>query len=302
MHGEAQLNPQSSISISEYKNVLCRFCKSTNTLKKGFRATENRGKIQRFYCRDCKKRFVVDDGFYRMRNNPQKITQSIDLFYKGISTRKVQEHLGVFYIHNSSNVSIYNWITKYSEMVGQYVDKINTTSSKQIQVDEMEFFTKGKPTWFIDSIDPESRYMIASGFFKNRGIEEIKEVLKLAKSKDNKISHVTTDGFTAYKKVVKKVFYTYKNKVNHKVTNASKGEGFNHKIERLHNTIRERTKIMRGFHGSVESARAIMKGVEIQYNFNRKHLAIDCHPYQLATELQLGKNKWLDLIKLSKSR
>ena len=184
-------------------------------------------------------------------------------------------------------------------MVGQYVDKVNTTSSKQIQVDEMEFFTKGKATWFIDSIDPESRYMIASGFFDKRGMEEIKEVLKLAKSKDNKINHITTDGFNVYKNVVRKTFFNRKD-FTHKVVNASKGEGFNHKIERLHNTIRERTKVMRGFHGSVESARALMKGVEIQYNFNRKHLAIGCNPYELVTDLQLGKNKWLDLIRLSK--
>ena len=81
----------------ENEVISCQTCKSKNVVKRGFRTTENRGKIQRYYCRDCKKRFVVDDGFFRMRNNPQKITQSIDLFYKGVSTRKVQEHLGVFY-------------------------------------------------------------------------------------------------------------------------------------------------------------------------------------------------------------
>lgn len=40
-------------------------------------------------------------------------------------------------------------------------------------------------------------------------------------------------------------------------------------------TIRDRTKIMRGFHGSLESARAIMKGMEIYYNFVRKHQGIE---------------------------
>src|SRR3989338_10154533 len=90
----------------ENKNI-CPICKSQNTIKRGVRKTENRGEIQRFSCNDCKHRFVVDDGFFRMRNNPIKITQSIDLFYRGVSTRKVQEHLGVFYPHNASNVSIY---------------------------------------------------------------------------------------------------------------------------------------------------------------------------------------------------
>ena len=78
--------------------------------------------------------------------------------------------------------------------------------------------------------------------------------------------------------------------------------GFNHPIERLHNTIRDRTKVMRGFHGCLESAYAIMKGLEINYNFNRKHLALDKKtPAEIAIpNLKLGKNKWLELIKLSK--
>ena len=71
-------------------------------------------------------------------------------------------------------------------------------------------------------------------------------------------------------------------------------------IERMHNSIRERTKVFRGFHGSVESAEMIMKGYEIYYNFIRKHQAIKCCPYQLATDLNLNSNnKWLELINMS---
>jgi len=58
---------------------------------------------------------------------------------------------------------------------------------------------------------------------------------------------------------------------------------------------------MRGFHGCIESAYAIMKGLEIYYNLIRKHQGIGCCPYELAIpQLELGKNKWLDLIRLSK--
>ncbi len=86
-------------------------------------------------------------------------------------------------------------------------------------------------------------------------------------------------------------------KITHNIVIASE-RGFNHKIERLHNSIRERTKIFRGF-GALESARMIMKGYEIYYNFCRKHQALNKYPYELATDLELGKNKWLDLIRLS---
>ena len=59
---------------------------------------------------------------------------------------------------------------------------------------------------------------------------------------------------------------------------------------------------MRGFHGSLDSATAIMNGFEVYYNFIRKHQALGKTPSELALpELKLGNNRWLDLIKTSKS-
>ena len=109
----------------------------------------------------------------------------------------------------------------------------------------------------------------------------------------------------AYEKVVKGV-WGYDNKlgkhnvIHNKVTQL-KGEGFNHKVERLHSNIRQRTKVFRGF-GSLEGANAIMKGYEIFYNFIRKHQAIGCCPYEIATNIKLkNPNKWLELIELSQN-
>lgn len=58
---------------------------------------------------------------------------------------------------------------------------------------------------------------------------------------------------------------------HNRVITGEDDETFNFPIERLHNTIRERTKVMRDFHGCIESAQAIMKGFEVFYNFIRKH-------------------------------
>lgn len=111
----------------------------------------------------------------------------------------------------------------------------------------------------------------------------------------------------AYPNAIKKV-YGYSNKthkvnVYHNQVNASRGEGFNYSIERLHNNLRQRTKTFRGFHGSVESANAILKGFEIYYNFITKHQTIKKCPYELATDLKLKSgNKWLELIHISKKQ
>jgi len=45
-----------------------------------------------------------------------------------------------------------------------------------------------------------------------------------------------------------------------------------------------------------------MKGLEINYNFNRKHMSLGKKtPAEVAIpNLELGINKWLDLIRMSK--
>ncbi len=92
------------------EKIICPICKSENTIKWTKRQTQNRGLIQRYKCKDCNKTFTIDDGFFRMRNHPKKITCALDLFYRGVSTRKVQEHFQAFYPHNSSHKTIYKWV------------------------------------------------------------------------------------------------------------------------------------------------------------------------------------------------
>ena len=85
-----------------------------------------------------------------MRNNPQKVTCALDLFYNGISTRKVQQHFKAFFPHNASNVSIYNWVVKYSKIMHKFTDKLKLNIGNEIQVDEVEYHRRENPNtdWY----------------------------------------------------------------------------------------------------------------------------------------------------------
>ena len=296
-------------------SVKCIFCKSNNYIKQGYRNTQNRGKIQKYLCRDCNRYFTNDEGFYRMRNNPKKITQSIDLFYRGASTRGVQGHLAMFYPHNASNVSIYNWVVKYSKMISKFTNKLKLRVGQEAQTDEIEYHRRKshkaklgtEKNFFIDSIDTETRFMLSAEYMKTRGSREIKAVMiRIKERTNNQIKMMTTDGWNAYENTIKKVFgynqHIQKfNVIHNRVVVSDEQGNFNYPIERLHNNARARTKVMRGFHGSISSANAIMKGFEIYYNFINKHQAINCCPYELATDLKfIQNNKWLELIQLAK--
>ncbi len=254
-----------------------------------------------------------------MRNTPQKITQSIDLFYRGVSTRKVQEHLAIFHPHNASHMSVYNWVVKYAKMISKFTNKLKLNVGSEVQIDEIEFHRrkshkKGQKgtdkNFFIDSICPETKFLISSEYSKTRNKRDVKAVTQRIKERtDEQIQMATTDGWNAYIKTIKSVF-GYNNKIgrynvfHNRVIVSEKDEVFNYPIERLHNSVKARTKTFRGFHGSINSANAIMKGWEIYYNFITKHQQIKCCPYELAIpelveQLKDVKNKWIALIRMS---
>ncbi len=293
-----------------YKKLSCPSCKSEKITKRGFFKTKAHGKQQRYFCKSCNKKFIPITPFYRMRNHPKKITLCLDLFYKGVSTRQIQEHLQAFYPHNSSNVSIYRWVIKYSKQISKLTDNIKLKVGRELQIDEVEYKTMGKKSWFIDSIDTKTRFLVSADYSETRGQKELISVLKEAKKKtEQQISIVTSDGLTSYPLaihrsfVLKKKSNTGKFGVIHNRVNASRGEGFNIAIERFHNSLRHRTKTFRGFHGSVESAKTILQGYVIFYNFIRKHQSLKGRtPSELATNIKLeNPNRWLDLINLSSS-
>lgn len=258
---------------------------------------------------------MLQNSFYRMRNNPQKITCALDLFYRGLSTREIQEHFKAFFPHNSDHSTILRWIRKYSLQIANYTDNLKINSGSCIEVDEMEYHRRKshkkragiEKNWFIDAIDIHTRFLINSNYVKNRSSKEIKNFLNKVKDRtQNNIKIVTTDGLLAYTNVVKKT-WGYDNtlrkyKVEHNVVNASAGEGFNIWVERIHNSIRQRTYSFRGLHGSISSANALMKGLAIYYNFIRKHEALN---YKTPSELAIPElkfesaNRWMELINLA---
>jgi len=291
----------------------CPQCSSKEVTKRGIRYTERREKIQKFYCKSCKHRFVLDNPFFRMRNKEQIITQCMDLYYSGMSFRKIAQHLQRFFPSNVNPSTIYRWVIKYVPIMENFTEK-QKIDSVSIQGDEVEYHRrkyrnrKGVDrNWFVDVIDTKSRYVISSDYLTNRELKSMKKVWGKAKKKTgNSVKYISTDGLYIYKKVLQHTFNlktrhrrpTKTSPVFHQVIKSQSGN-FNYKVERFHNTLRERTKIMRGFHGCITSAQTLMKGYEIYYNWIRNNMALKGQtPSQIAVpNVQIeNKNGWLELI------
>jgi len=285
----------------EKQTIKCIHCKSTNSIKQGFRKTENRGKIQKYYCRDCKKYFTADNGFYRMRTSETIITLSIDMYLSNLSSRKMRNQLKRHFQTKRSHQSVLNWIYKYALKVHNFVDKLGYNLGKSFYGDETFIRREKQDDRFWACVDWETRLITGIHYSTAGNPKEAELFLKKAVSK-GKPKFIQTDSAMFYPRAFRRTFYNNKIgglEVEHKVQNVSKTKIHNYKIETVFMKIKDRVKDFRGLK-SLWSAPIIMVGLTIQHNFVEEHTTIKKSPCQLAgQDLDLGENRWLGLIKMA---
>jgi len=130
-----KLQPK-TVKIEHPEIYECKFCASNQIMRYGKKTKQLK---QRYYCKACKKTFVPDSITRKMWFNPQVVTMTLDLYYKGVSLRGIQDHLNqIFGVQLNSHATILNWIKKYENLIGEYVKTLKPKVSGQWNVDEMK--------------------------------------------------------------------------------------------------------------------------------------------------------------------
>lgn len=302
-------NSNKNKNLSEWtdkdKHIKCKcvHCNSTNFVKKGFRKTENRGKIQKYFCKDCQRFFTNDEGFYRMRYSDTTITLSIDMYLSNLSSRKMRNQLKRHFNTKVSHMTILDWVRKYSLKVHNFVEKLGYNLGKSFYADETMINREGHQDRFWACVDYETRFITGVHYSIEGNIEEAKQFISKSVKK-GKPKFIQTDSAQFYPKAFKKLFYTNKVYrgglvVEHKVQNVRRTHIHNYKIETVFMKIKDRVDDFRGLK-ALWSAPIIMVGLTIQHNFIEEHTTLKNSPCCLAgQDLDLGDNRWLGLIKLA---
>jgi transposase-like protein len=280
----------------------CRFCNSVDLLKWGYRKTRQ-GKKPVFKCRSCGQRFVVDDGFLKCHFDPKIVTLALDLYFKGASLRKVTQHIAQFYGLKVNNMTILRWIRKFSELIDDYAQTLTPQLSGVWNCDEMktkmaheEPINGERFFWLWNALDNGSRYLVASHLTRGRTHKDTAAFFEVAKKQAKRDPQVIfSDGLGSYQGAYEP---SGKEQVAHIANVGIRSHMGNHRVERTHNTMREREKVMRHLKRA-HSADKVFKGFRAYYNFVRPNMALENHtPTEMAAiPIQLGTNRWLDLIR-----
>lgn len=288
-----------------YPDSTCPHCGSEeNVVRRGRRYNKTRS-TQTYYCEKCKLRFSERTAFFKLKTETYAVTLALDLYYKGLSLRKITDHLKQFYNIQVHYTTVFKWIKKYIELIGGYLKDIPVGASERWRADETVIRVGGRKLTLWGLLDDKTRVLLAQRVSEKRNTKEARELIRAGLRKAEELpSEVITDGFSAYDDALSKEVKCSEPAKNphHREVIHLKGPFIsplnNNKMERFIGTVKDRLKFARGLK-SEESAKTFAEGFSIYHNMVKPHRALNgLTPMAEATNKQMvDGDRWLELIR-----
>jgi transposase-like protein len=283
---------------NRYGSMKCPYCKSRDVVKAGKRKNTTFRK-QMYQCNKCMRRFTLNDGFLRMRHSPRVISMAINMYAKSSSLSQIKDHLYQFENVKVSRTTILNWVNKYTAMIKAFVDKLPIDIKGAVHVDEVFLKCSKETHYFWNSIDAETKMILATVWSEFRTEAQAKILFYHLKHKyRGRPPKIVTDGLWEYISAFNKYF---RHISKHVRAVGFKEKRLNNQAERLQNEVKQRYKTMRTFKAP-RSAGSFLELFAIHHNFARPHMSLNGRTPAEAAECEaagkLGRNKVESLIRL----
>jgi len=281
------------IYISRDMQMICKYCGSASLVKNGKVKGE-----QVFKCKDCSHRFTIGSEFPKMRTESKIIATAMDLYFEGLSVRKIQTQIRKIFGVSSNQMTVWKWIMKYSKIVSEFVETLKPQLLGIYKVDETAIKCRGVQKWFWEIIDEETKFMVASHLSGERSTKEaitlFERSIKIAKRKPIAIY---VDGLPAYLDGYNKVFRTLRKDTRPELIRkvGMRAVNSNNSVERLHGTLKDRTKVTRGLKDEETVRTLLTEGWFVHYNFVRPHQSLGGKTPAQASGIEMESN-WHTLI------
>src|SRR5437879_8947009 len=199
--------------------------------------------------------------------------------------------------------TVSKWITKYTKLMQNYLDKIVPQVGDTWRADEVWVKFGGNMKYVFALMDDETRFWIAQEVANTKEQHDAQGLFAKGKHvTQTKPKVLITDGLQSYKDAYQKEFWEIdrQKRTLHIRHVRLQGDHNNNKMERLNGEIRDREKVMRGLK---KPDTPILKGYEIFHNYIRPHIALDGRTPSEACGIEIkGNNKWKTLIENSRMK
>ena len=289
------------------KALVCESCQSAKVVSNGVRHNKS-GDVPTYLCLSCGHRFSGLVGFKRRRSDPEVVALALDLYFRGLSIRKIVEHFLQTRGLVVSRMCIYRWITHFGKLVAEWMDAQGARTSDRWHIDETVIGVDGEPRYLWNVMDHETRFLLATHVSKNRSLTNTRiPIHKAMQATPDRPADVLTDGMISYPVAVGKELGRRATSFDdpksvhggffnpHRRVPSIRAKESNNRIERMHGTEKERFKVMRGFDNDLGSS-ALAEGFRAHYNLVKTHQALGMTPGE-AAGIPVGNGfRWKKLI------
>lgn len=282
--------------------LACKFCGSERTRKFGF----SKG-IQTYFCNDCHTKFTGTDALAHGRVSPQFIANALHEYYGGMSFHEIEANLENQTDEDISHTAVIKWVNKYTnEAIRQTRDLHPPTLGDTWIADETYIKTdiktsdpKGVVFW--DIIDARTRFLLATRITTTRNKQDARALMEMAAKRAGKSPKVVvTDKLASYLDGIEMAFGSdsrHRQGGPFKVLGSGESTSL---IERFHNSLKDRTKVMRDLRDK-GTLKRFTDGWLVHYNFYRLHTALKGKAPAEAAGLEYETHNWADLVGYKKA-
>jgi transposase-like protein len=207
--------------------------------------------------------------------------------------RHLDQQFGVYY----SEMGIYNWVKRFSREAVNRIKDFKPTVGDTWIADETVLKAGGKKIWFFDVIDEKTRYLLASRLAQSRTIKEAALVMNEAKQRAGKSpKRIITDKLAAY---IDGIEYVFGGDTKHIQSKPFTDVNSTNIIERFQGTLKDRTKIIRGFK-NMRTAELLTDAWLVHYNFFKEHESLGNIPPAQKMGLITPFKNWAEVVSPAK--
>jgi putative transposase len=289
------------------EDIICKYCQSDNVRKYG-----KYGDTQLYYCNDCHRKFAANDALFHMKTPANQVSSALDMYYKGLSIDEIREHLQSEYHNTPSSSTVFKWVQKYTDDAVKECSKFRpkvgdvwVADETYVRVDKSKsaitnpYSKSKKAKWVIfwDIIDADTRFLLASLTTTTRGTKDAKLLMEKAARVAGKAPKIViTDKLAAYLDGTELAFG---GDTKHWVGGPFDIQSNTNLIERLHGSIKERTKVMRGLR-TPQTAKRFLDGWMLYYDYMKPHEALDSRTPAEAASCGFHLRDWTDVVRMVK--
>jgi len=276
-------------------SVRCRFCTWVGARKAGWRSNR-RTKKQRYRCRCCKKRSVLDDGFLKRSHRPGTITKAVDLYFSGLGPGRIVQYLGRHHRVRVARKTVLDWARALGRRIYEFLRALVVhPRGRNLHCDEKRPKVGRREAYFWLMALGTPHYIVAANLTRDKGWDRAKALFREVRGRLlAPVPAVVTDGLGAYNSWTGMT----PSRTRHAVVSSFRSWPNNNRIERLNGSLADWLR-RRGLH-RMDSARDLLLGWTVHHNYVNRHSRLGLTPAEAnGARLPLEGDVWRKLIALA---